>query len=54
MKIYILIIGPKTQAFASLSRLCKELGIDKTYIKEMLPFGNGKIRIEEIEVDERL
>jgi len=54
MKIYLLIIGSKIQAFYSLSRLCKESGLDKEYLKENLPFESGRLRVIEIEVDERL
>lgn len=54
MKIYLLIIGSKIQAFASLSRLCKEIDIDKHYIKHHLPFENPNFKILEIEVDERV
>lgn len=54
MKIYLLIIGSKIQAFASLSRLCKEIKIDKSSVKDKLPFKLSSFRIEEIEVDERI
>lgn len=54
MKIYLLIIGSKVQAFASLSRLYKELGIEKDSIKKNLPFEHGRIRILEVEIDERV
>jgi len=54
MKIYLLIIGANIQAFYSLSRLCKESGLNKSFIKENLPFESGKVKILEIEVDERL
>jgi len=54
MKIYLLIIGSNIEAFYSLSRLCKKIGIKKEYAKENLPIEGGKFRIIEIEVDERL
>jgi len=54
MKTYLLIIGANIQAFASLSRLCKEAGLDKSEIKKSLPIEIGKLKIIEIEVDERV
>lgn len=54
MKIYILIFGTKIKAYASLSRLCKEAGISKDWVRDNLPFQTENVKIEEIEVDERL
>lgn len=54
MKIYLLITGNHYQAFASLSRLCKEANLDKDTIKKSLPIEIGRVKILEIEVDERV
>ena len=54
MKVYLLIIGANIKAFVSLSRLCKENGLDKENIKKSLPVEIGRLKILEIEVDERV
>lgn len=53
MKIYLLITGEKIKGYNSLKILCKEIGVDHSFIKENLPFESGRLKIVQIEVDER-
>lgn len=55
MKVYLFVVGDSVKAYASLSRLCKENGIDKISKKDLPAkiLGSG-IKILEIEVDERV
>jgi len=52
--IYILITGTKIKAFNSLRRLCKSIGVDHSFIKDNLPFESGPLKIQEVELDEKL
>jgi hypothetical protein len=52
--IYILITGSKIKAFNSLKKLCKSIGVDHAFIKDNLPFESGQLKIQEVELDEKL
>lgn len=54
MKVYLLIVGDNIKGFSSLSRLCKEVDLNKNIIKNCLPFKMGNLRIVEVDVDERV